>query len=82
MDRQQLLDLFRRMATEVVEKDFSDVGHDANVAELGIDSLGMLELVGALERELDVAIPDEELGGIQTVDQLLDVVGSRTAGRP
>jgi acyl carrier protein len=37
----------------------------------------MLELVGAMERELEVAVPDDELVGIQTVRQLLDLVERR-----
>ena len=47
------------------------------IAELGLDSLQMLELVGAMERELEVAVPDDELVGIQTVRQLLDLVEKR-----
>jgi acyl carrier protein len=77
MTRQELIGLFRKMATEIAEKDFSHVGEDQKIAELGIDSLGMLELVGAMERELEVQIPDEQLVGIQTVKQLLDLVEKR-----
>ena len=77
MDRAQLLDMFRKMATEIAEKDFSHVTEDSVIADLGIDSLGMLELVGSMERELSVQIPDDELVGIQTVDQLLDLVQKR-----
>ncbi len=74
MTRQELIGLFRTMATEIAEKDFSKVSEDAKIAELGIDSLGMLELVGRMEQELGVQIPDERLVGIQSVKQLLDLV--------
>lgn len=74
MTRDDLIGTFQRMAAEIAEKDFSHVVEDAKIAELGIDSLGMLELVGRLEQELDVQIPDERLVGIQTVRQLLDLV--------
>ncbi len=77
MTRQDLIGLFRKMATEIAEKDFSHVGEEQKIADLGIDSLGMLELVGAMERELEVQIPDEQLVGIQTVRQLLDLVEKR-----
>lgn len=77
MNRTQLLERFRSMASEIAEKDFSHVEENAVISDLGIDSLGMLELVGALERELDVRIPDEDLVGIQTVDQLLSLVEKR-----
>ena len=77
MDRPDLLTLFRKMATEIAEKDFSEVTEDGVIAELGLDSLQMLELVGAMERELEVSVPDDALVGIQTVQQLLDLVEKR-----
>jgi acyl carrier protein len=78
MKRPELLEMFQKMATEIAEKDFSDVSEDANIADLGLDSLNTLELVGAMERELGVQIPDEQLVGIQTVRQLLELVETRT----
>jgi len=78
MDRSELLNTFQRMATEIAEKDFSHVTEEHVIADLGIDSLGMLELVGSMERELKIAVPDEQLVGIQTVRQLLDLVEKRT----
>jgi acyl carrier protein len=71
---QRLIDLFRDLASEIAEKDFSFVQEDNAIAELGIDSLAMLELVGTLERQLSVRVPDEKLVGLVTVRQLLDVV--------
>lgn len=77
MTRADLFEMFQRMATEIAEKDFSEVTEDSNIQELGLDSLSTLELVGAMERELDVQIPDEQLVGIQTVAQLLELVEKR-----
>ena len=77
MKRQELVKVFQRMASEIAEKDFSHVTEDAAIADLGIDSLSMLELVAAMERELSVTVPDEQLVGIQTVRQLLELVERR-----
>lgn len=77
MKRSELIKVFQRMASEIAEKDFSHVTEDAAIADLGIDSLSMLELVAAMERELSVTVPDEQLVGIQTVKQLLDLVEKR-----
>lgn len=77
MDRGELLSLFRNTATEVAERDFGHVAESAKIAELGIDSLGMLEIIGSLERELKIQIPDEALAGITTVKDLLDAVAAR-----
>lgn len=75
--RTELLDAFRATATEVAEKDFNDVAEAATIASLGIDSLGMLEIIGSLERELRIQIPDESLAGIVTVKDLLNAVDAR-----
>lgn len=77
MNRHELVDMFRKLATEIAEKDFSHINEDQKISDLGIDSLGQLELVGAMERELEVSIPDEALVGIQTVRQLLDLIEKR-----
>jgi len=79
MTRADLMKTFQKMATEIAEKDFSHVGEDSVIADLGIDSLGMLELVGSMEREFKIQVPDEQLVGIQTVRQLLDLVEKRAA---
>jgi acyl carrier protein len=77
MDRTELLQVFQRTATEVAEKEFSNVSETTSISELGIDSLGMLEVIGSLERELKIHIPDESLAGILTVRDLLNAVESR-----
>ncbi len=69
-----LLQLFRDLAGEIAERDFSFVQEDQAIAELGIDSLAMLELVGTLERQLRVRVPDEKLVGLVTVRELLQLV--------
>ncbi len=75
--RPELLELFRRTAAEVVEKEFATLSEDTKLNELGIDSLGMLEIIGALERELKIQIPDEALTGLQTVRDLVNAVEKR-----
>ena len=77
MERAELLQVFARTATEVAEKEFANVLETTSISELGIDSLGMLEIIGSLERELKIQIPDESLAGIQTVKDLLNAVESR-----
>jgi acyl carrier protein len=76
-NRDGLLTMFRKTATEVVEKDFHHVVEASVISELAIDSLGMLEIIGSLERSLRIQIPDESLTGLHTVRDLLDVVEKR-----
>lgn len=75
--RTELLEMFRRTATEIVEKEYTTLSEDTKLGELGIDSLGMLEIIGALERELKIQIPDESLTGLQTVRDLVNAVERR-----
>lgn len=79
--RDELLDLFRRTATEVVEEDMHDVTESTVISALAIDSLGMLEIIGSLERHLNIQIPDENLSGITKICDLLDVVEARMGKR-
>jgi acyl carrier protein len=72
--RSELLDMFQKTATEVVEREFPNISEKTVISELGIDSLGMLEIVGSMERQLKVQLPDEALAGIQTVEDLIDLV--------
>jgi len=77
MQRPQLIKLFRDLASEIAEKDLSFVQEESAIADLGIDSLAMLELVGTMERELRIRVPDEQLVGLETVRQLLELVERR-----
>ena len=75
--RRELLDMFQKTATEVVEREFPGISEKTVISELGIDSLGMLEIVGSMERQLKIQLPDEALAGIQTVEDLLSLVEKR-----
>lgn len=77
MSRADLLDLFQRTATEIVERELPDLGEATAISALGIDSLGMLEIIGSMERQLEITLPDESLAGIQTVKDLVDLVQKR-----
>ena len=45
--------------------------------DLEVDSLGVVELLMALEDNFDVKIPDEEAEGITTVSEAVDVVAQK-----
>jgi acyl carrier protein len=75
--RADLLSMFQKTATEIAEKEFKNISEATVISELGIDSLGMLEIVGAMERQLKIQIPDESLAGIQTVKDLIELVEKR-----
>lgn len=45
--------------------------------DLEVDSLGVVEMLMALEDEFGIEIPDEEAEGIQTVGEAIDLVQSK-----
>lgn len=79
MERTALLELFKTLGSDIAETDLSAVSEDSELSKLNIDSLTMLELVGAIEQELSIRVPDDSLVGVKTVQQLLDVLEARAA---
>ena len=52
----------------------------AELAEdLGIDSVDAVEFTLALEREFNVTLPDEMITDVRSVQDVVDLVGQRTA---
>ena len=77
MERSELVGLFKKTAEEIAEKQFGELNEESVIANMGVDSLAMLEVIGEMERELKIQIPDDQLVGIETIKQLLDVVEKR-----
>jgi acyl carrier protein len=70
----------RDAAVELLKVDPAKVTEEATFADdLEADSLDVVELVMALEEKLDISIPEEELEGIKTVGEALDVIAAKVA---
>ena len=52
---------------------------NASIEDLGIDSLGILEIIMAIEDEYSLDIPDEETEGLHIVSDLIDLVMHKLA---
>lgn len=72
-----LLELFKTVAARVDKRDFPHVTRQSVITELGIDSLSMMQIVGEMETELGVLIPDEDLVELVTVGDLVAKVERR-----
>jgi acyl carrier protein len=73
-----LFERFKGHAVTVLAVDADKVTLEANFADdLDADSLDLVELVMALEDEFDVSIEEEELEGVATVAQAVDLVRSK-----
>ncbi len=74
---QDLLVMFKTVASRVDKRAFDHVTRESVITELGIDSLSMMQIVGEMESELGVMIPDEDLVEIRTVGDLVRKVEAR-----
>jgi acyl carrier protein len=75
---QELFARFRKCAVEVLSVEEGAVVLEANFGDdLDADSLDLVELVMALEEEFDIAVPEEELEGVETVQQAYDIVAAK-----
>ena len=77
--QQDLIAMFKQVATEVDKREFRDVTGESIITELGIDSLSMMQIVGEMEQELGIMIPDEDLVELVTVGDLCKKVEARLA---
>ena len=78
MDRNEISSRLTQVLVDELGLDADKITDDANFEEdLEVDSLGVVELLMALEDNFDVKIPDEEAENIGTVAQAVDVVQAK-----
>ena len=78
MDKQEIQDKVRKVLADQLAVDESQVTTEARFAEdLNADSLDLTEAVLALEDEMGIEIPEEEMEGVKTVGQAVDLVASK-----
>jgi acyl carrier protein len=80
MDRSEVSERLTGVLVSELGLDASKIRDDAHFEEdLDVDSLGVVELLMALEDEFDVKIPDEEAESIVTVGQAVDLVHGKVS---
>ena len=82
MDRSDALSTMKEVAAEVLSVDPDQVTEEARFKEdLDADSLDLVELIMGLEERFDITVPEEDLEGVTTVGQALDLVLAKDGGR-
>jgi acyl carrier protein len=79
--RSDIIEQIQQFAHEIAEREFAPFREQQVIAELGLDSLSTLEMVGMIERELHIFLPTDELDDIHTVGQLTDLIESKLQAR-
>jgi acyl carrier protein len=78
--RTDVFELVRGRLAELIECDPGDIKLETRLEEdLEADSLDLVELAMALEEELSLEIPDEELEGIRTVGDAVEFIAERVS---
>lgn len=81
MERSEIAGRLSEVLVTELGLEEAKITEDAHFEEdLDVDSLGVVELLMALEDEFGVKIPDEEAESIMTVGQAIDVVHGKLRG--
>ncbi|MCG3174568.1 MAG: Acyl carrier protein [Myxococcota bacterium] len=70
MNHSEYLQLFKTAVFEASGKSFDSVSPETVIADLGLDSVAVMEVVAALEEKLNITIPDDRLAHINTIGDL------------
>ncbi len=81
MERSEIQSKMKELLVEELGLDGDKISDEASFEEdLEVDSLGVVELLMALEDEFGVKIPDEEAENIGTVGEAVDMVAAKLDG--
>ena len=73
-----MLEKIKTVLVDAIGVEADDVVPEASMSEdLQIDSLDAVELALELESEFDITIEDEELAGLNTVQDIMDLLAEK-----
>jgi acyl carrier protein len=75
-ERNEVLDRLRKLVSERLGVDPTTLQADSRLADIGIDSFALIELVFVAEEEFKVSIPFDGLA-VASVADVLDVIERR-----
>jgi acyl carrier protein len=83
VDKDQIRSIVLEHVTDVVEG-LEDVEIDPSrpIVEYGAESLDILEVVGSSARDVGVKVAREELMGLKSIDDLVDLYHAKLTGSP
>ena len=79
---QELFGRFKKCAVEVLSVPEDKVVPEAKFGDdLDADSLDLVELVMGLEERFDIEVPEDDLEGVTTIGQAVDLVLSKVEAK-
>lgn len=79
MDKQEVIEKLRNVMRDASEADvdWDSVSGDTAIADLGFDSLSILDLIYDIQQAFDLDFEAEQLVSVRTVDELADFLLAR-----
>lgn len=73
-----MLQKIKELLAKQLRIDVADIADNADIiADLGADSLDIVELLMVLEDELGISIPDDDVAELKTVSDIADYIEDR-----
>ncbi len=80
MERIEIVNAVSDACVQLLKADRTSLSEDTRFGDdLDADSLDLVEVVMSLEDRFGVAIPEDELEGVETIGQAADLVKARLA---
>lgn len=70
----EIITMFRAAVFEVDQKEIGEIVLSTEIAQLGLDSVATMEVIGALEEKLELRFPDEDLATLKSISDLTALV--------
>jgi len=76
MAKEEVMEKFKKVLVEKTGIDsFNE--EDKFIDDLGLDSLGVMDLITGLEEEFNITVPDSDIPKIKDVKSALDYISSK-----
>ncbi len=76
MAKEEVVEKFKKVFVEKTGID-SFKEEDKFIDDLGLDSLGVMDLITGLEEEFNITVPDSDIPKIKDVKSALDYISSK-----
>jgi len=77
-NREEIKKEISSIIAEILEEEYVPFEEDAHlVKDIGLDSMGFLELAIQIQRSFDILIPNEDWKNIITLKDLLDTIENK-----
>jgi acyl carrier protein len=72
--RPEVISLLRQIVLEVTEKPLPEISSTVPIAELGIDSISLAEIMMRIEDSLGIEVPATEWLRVRTIEEILNLI--------